>query len=71
MRGGVLERLRGLGVDAQRVELRGWEERDAAHLELYAAVDIALDTHPYNGGTTTCRFAKTSAAPRLRSFSSL
>lgn len=42
------------GIDASRVELLGWERQVSHHLELYHRVDVALDTGPYNGVTTTC-----------------
>jgi predicted O-linked N-acetylglucosamine transferase (SPINDLY family) len=42
------------GVADDRVELRGWEPEAAGHLAAYHAVDIALDTFPYGGTTTTC-----------------
>jgi len=42
------------GVDPSRVLLRSWESRPQAHLASYADVDVALDTYPYNGTTTTC-----------------
>ncbi len=41
------------GIDAGRIVFRG----PSAHAEMlaeYAAIDIALDTFPYNGGATTC-----------------
>jgi predicted O-linked N-acetylglucosamine transferase (SPINDLY family) len=50
----VRARLRGLGLDPSRVEFIGWATDRAAHLRLYARVDIALDTFPYAGTTTTC-----------------
>jgi predicted O-linked N-acetylglucosamine transferase (SPINDLY family) len=37
-----------------RVELRGPEATHSAHLATYSRIDIALDTFPYNGTTTTC-----------------
>ena len=42
------------GIEAERIELHGWAEDRADHLDLYARADIALDTFPYNGTTTTC-----------------
>ncbi len=42
------------GIAADRLELIGWLPRIADHLDLYHRIDIALDTFPYNGTTTTC-----------------
>jgi predicted O-linked N-acetylglucosamine transferase (SPINDLY family) len=42
----------GLGCD--RVEFRSWAASRSEHLSQYRAIDIALDTYPYNGTTTTC-----------------
>lgn len=54
----VAERFRAhfarAGVDPARVDLRGWEPTVQAHLAAYRAIDIALDSFPYNGATTTC-----------------
>lgn len=46
--------LQSLGIAAERVDLLGHTPTRQAHLALYAKVDIALDTFPYNGTTTTC-----------------
>ncbi|MBC7802349.1 MAG: tetratricopeptide repeat protein, partial [Candidatus Parcubacteria bacterium] len=43
-----------LGVEPGRVTLRGWEASVENHLAAYQEVDIALDSFPYNGTTTTC-----------------
>jgi predicted O-linked N-acetylglucosamine transferase (SPINDLY family) len=47
-------RLALLGVGEERVELLGRTAGIAEHLALYARVDVALDTFPYHGTTTTC-----------------
>jgi predicted O-linked N-acetylglucosamine transferase (SPINDLY family) len=43
---------RGIAID--RLELLPSIADKRSHLEVYNAVDIALDTFPYNGATTTC-----------------
>jgi protein O-GlcNAc transferase len=52
------QRVRGLfrdaGVASERIEFRGWSPENAEHLASYADIDIALDTFPYHGTTTTC-----------------
>jgi predicted O-linked N-acetylglucosamine transferase (SPINDLY family) len=42
------------GIDLARVQIRGHEPDLNSHLETYSQVDIALDTFPYHGTTTTC-----------------
>ena len=42
------------GLAAADIELLGHTATRHAHLALYGQVDIALDTFPYNGTTTTC-----------------
>lgn len=44
------ERMKRLGFDLSRVELRGFSPD---HIIEYADMDIALDTYPYTGGMTT------------------
>lgn len=52
------DRLRSLfleqGVEPGQLEFLGYSERKSEHLNVYRQVDIALDTFPYNGTTTTC-----------------
>ena len=41
-------------VAEDRIELLGLVADEQAHLDTYRRMDIALDTFPYNGTTTTC-----------------
>jgi len=55
---GAQERLRETfrqnGVAAQRIVLWGVIPGHRGHLEAYQQIDIALDSYPYHGTTTTC-----------------
>jgi len=42
------------GIDPSRVQCIGWAKGIENHLASYGEIDIALDTFPYHGTTTTC-----------------
>jgi predicted O-linked N-acetylglucosamine transferase (SPINDLY family) len=46
--------LREGGLDEDRFELLDKMESKADHLAAYEMMDVALDTYPYHGTTTTC-----------------
>jgi len=48
-----LDRFEKAGLSRARVDICGWKS-PAEHLQTYGQMDIALDTYPYNGTTTTC-----------------
>lgn len=49
----TLSRFASRGVDPSRVVIVPWQKSYAEHFAQYAKVDIALDTFPYTGTTTT------------------
>jgi len=42
------------GIASHRVDLSGLQPQTESHLSMYNFVDVALDTAPYAGTTTTC-----------------
>jgi predicted O-linked N-acetylglucosamine transferase (SPINDLY family) len=42
------------GLAAHRLELVSWTPTREEFLRVFERIDIALETFPYNGGTTTC-----------------
>jgi predicted O-linked N-acetylglucosamine transferase (SPINDLY family) len=50
----TLDRFARQGVAPARLDLLAWVPDDAGHLGAYRRIDIALDTFPYSGTTTTC-----------------
>jgi len=49
----LLDKFTALGIDRERIEILLYAATYAAHMQLYNQADIALDTFPYNGTTTT------------------
>jgi len=47
-------RFRNAGIASDRLEFAGRTAGLEAHLDVYGRIDIALDTFPYHGTTTTC-----------------
>jgi predicted O-linked N-acetylglucosamine transferase (SPINDLY family) len=54
MREEFLDKFVQQGIDAERIELLGFEPQLKNHLEIYNRIDVALDTFPFSGVTTTC-----------------
>lgn len=53
-RAGFAARFMPHGIGPERLEFAERTPTNAAHLACYHDIDIALDTTPYNGTTTTC-----------------
>jgi predicted O-linked N-acetylglucosamine transferase (SPINDLY family) len=54
VRKSVLASISGAGIEESRVEVMGFFDSPLDHLAAYNRIDVALDTFPYNGTTTTC-----------------
>lgn len=50
----ILKRFAAQGISPERLIIHGETTTRYDHLASYASVDIALDTFPYHGTTTTC-----------------
>lgn len=50
----VRRRMAAAGLDESRVDLLNRMDSVSEHLAAYGRIDIALDTYPYHGTTTTC-----------------
>jgi protein O-GlcNAc transferase len=53
-REGLRQQFVAHGISAERIEVCKSDDSLDGHLEHYAVIDVALDTFPYNGTTTTC-----------------
>ncbi len=52
--GDLLNRFAARGIDRSRISIIESTKTSREHLQTYDRMDIALDTFPYNGTTTTC-----------------
>lgn len=50
----LLQHFSNNGISPDRLEFRGWPKNAGNRLAAYHLIDIALDTFPFNGMTTTC-----------------
>lgn len=50
----LIDRFVAMGVAPERIEVIGRIPDTQDHLASYSGIDIALDSFPYNGTTTTC-----------------
>ncbi len=50
----ILSEFSEYGISSNRITLLQFADGYSEHLSLYNDIDIALDTFPYNGTTTTC-----------------
>lgn len=50
----LYERFAQCGIGAERLVMQGQLPTLESHLDLYRFMDLALDTFPYHGTTTTC-----------------
>lgn len=54
LRAELLERFANNAINESRLDLRAFSPTTQEHLDTYNHLDLALDTFPYTGTTTTC-----------------
>ncbi|MBM3596803.1 MAG: tetratricopeptide repeat protein [Alphaproteobacteria bacterium] len=52
-RAALIARAKQAGIPTERLDLRGWTPDLTEHLTVYHEIDVALDSVPYGGVTTT------------------
>lgn len=50
----IISLFNSQGIPEERIQIAPFEKETTSHLKIYSQVDMALDTFPYNGTTTTC-----------------
>ncbi len=50
----IRQRMAAAGIDASRIDVVAYQPDRHQHIAVYERVDIAVDSFPYNGTTTTC-----------------
>ncbi len=53
-RDALVNQFVSLGISAERIRIESAKASQEEHLAMYSEIDIALDTFPYHGVTTTC-----------------
>jgi predicted O-linked N-acetylglucosamine transferase (SPINDLY family) len=54
IREGLIDKFKRQGIEDGRVEARGYMPTALSHIAAYNEIDLALDTFPFSGVTTTC-----------------
>lgn len=55
----IIDRFKNEGIGKDKLLFAGYAKDTAVHMDHYKSVDLALDSFPYNGTTTTCEVLTT------------